>query len=29
MNVPEMAVRNKMLMKGISQAEIDEFFKNQ
>ena len=29
MNVPEMAVRNKMLMKGISQVEIDEFFKNQ
>ncbi len=29
MNVPEMAVRNKMLMQGISQAEIDEFFKNQ
>ena len=26
MNVPEMAVRNKMLMQGISQSEIDIFF---
>ena len=26
MNVPEMAVRNKMLMQGISQSDIDNFF---